>query len=164
MRNYTGDGILTAALAGIVLLATACGGSASGSPAAAGSTRHQKAVAYARCMRSHGVPSFPDPTSQGNFIVNGIDEFAPQTQRARSACQQLNPNGQATAAQQQQIVARELKFSKCMRSHGVPSYPDPSVQNGSVGTFLPSSIDTSTPQFQSAQQACQRQAGPGGGS
>jgi hypothetical protein len=43
----------------------------------------------------------------------------------------------------------------CMRAHGFPSYPDPDVQNGSlVREPLPTSIDTSSPQFQAAQQIC----------
>lgn len=30
-------------------------------------TNTQKALSYARCMRSHGVPSFPDPTTSGVY-------------------------------------------------------------------------------------------------
>jgi hypothetical protein len=59
-------GVLAGALAGTVLLIAACGG---GSPAAvAGSANYQKAVAYAQCMRTHGVPDYPDPNSQGVFM------------------------------------------------------------------------------------------------
>src|SRR5260370_34299274 len=50
------------------VLVTACGGGSSpGASATGGSTRAQAALAYARCMRSHGVPDFPDPDSNGNF-------------------------------------------------------------------------------------------------
>jgi len=48
-----------------VLLA-GCGGSPSssgGSPGAGGSTSSPSAVAYSACMRSHGIPNFPDPTA-----------------------------------------------------------------------------------------------------
>src|SRR2546430_2503851 len=51
-----------AAVAAAALVA-ACGGGSPAGAAAAGSTDYQKAVAYAQCMRSHGVPNFPDPDS-----------------------------------------------------------------------------------------------------
>jgi hypothetical protein len=55
-----------AAAAGIALLAAACTGGG-GSPAA-GSSAFQEALAYAKCMRSHGAPSWPDPNDQGQFF------------------------------------------------------------------------------------------------
>lgn len=61
---------LLAAVAETALLAAGCGSGGS-SPAAAGATACQKALSYTRCMRSHGVPGFPDPTSQGTFIPTG---------------------------------------------------------------------------------------------
>src|SRR5215472_17105671 len=56
-----------AAMALIGVLATACGGSSSPASATGGSTRVQAALAYARCMRAHGVPGFPDPDRNGDF-------------------------------------------------------------------------------------------------
>jgi hypothetical protein len=44
------------------------------------------AVAYAKCMRSHGVANFPDPGSDGSFNVGRIDPTAPQVQSADKAC------------------------------------------------------------------------------
>ena len=57
------------AMAAAALLAAACGGSpsstgAGGSPNAGGSANSTSAVAYASCMRSHGVPDYPDPRQQ----------------------------------------------------------------------------------------------------
>jgi hypothetical protein len=43
--------MLAAALAGIAVLATACGGGSA--PAVAGDTAYQKALAYSQCMRVH---------------------------------------------------------------------------------------------------------------
>src|SRR6266536_2168452 len=66
--------IATAVLA---LLAVACsGGSPSsagsgGSSSVGGSTNSQKALAYSRCMRSHGVPKFPDANSS-NELPSGL--------------------------------------------------------------------------------------------
>jgi hypothetical protein len=56
--------------AGLALLAAACGGGSQagsgGSPTAAGSSNSPSAVAYSACMRSHGVPNYPDPTNGGS--------------------------------------------------------------------------------------------------
>jgi hypothetical protein len=53
-------------MAAVALLTAACGGD---SPSAATGTvrRQQRALNYAKCMRAHGVPNFPDPNSQGIF-------------------------------------------------------------------------------------------------
>src|SRR5215472_4555615 len=59
-----------AAMALIALLATACAGGPSHDSATGGPTREQAALAYARCMRSHGVPGFPDPDSNGDFHLS----------------------------------------------------------------------------------------------
>jgi hypothetical protein len=157
-------GILAATAAGIALLAAACGG---GSPAAAGLTSYQKAVAYAQCMRSHGVPGFPDPDSKGNFIIKGpeIGGSPQQNASADKACRHLLPNGgQMTAAQQQKALSQALKFVACMRSHGLPDMPDPVVDRGGISIRVGGKgFGPNSPQFRSAQQAC-RQFGPGGGS
>ena len=61
------------AVAVFSLLAAGCGGGAAllGSRASPdfdpATTTTSGAVAYSACMRSHGVPNFPDPDSQGNF-------------------------------------------------------------------------------------------------
>ena len=48
----------------------------------------------AACMRGHGLPDFPDPTSQGGFdiVVNpgsDLDSGSPRCQAAQNACQSL---------------------------------------------------------------------------
>ena len=49
------------------------------------------ALAFARCMRSHGVTRFPDPTAQGGLTVamveaQGIDVRSPTVLRVVQAC------------------------------------------------------------------------------
>ena len=152
------------AMAGVALLAAACDGSSPSSTAAGGSTYYQKAVAYAQCMRSHGVPSYPDPDSQGQFPPiqegrNGVPQQAVQS--AQNACRHLQPGGGAGTAQQQQgKTTQALDFSRCMRAHGVPNFPDPYTINGGMGYNL-SEVDTHSPQYQSANRTCQSQSGRG---
>jgi hypothetical protein len=150
-------GVLAAAVAGIALLAAACGG---GSSAAAGSATRQQLLAYARCMRSHGVPDWPDPTSQGTFVATGIDAASNQVKQANFACQYLLPNDGLPAASgaQEQLLRQSLKYALCMRSHGILNFPDP-VRAGDEGVAFPiAGYDPGSPQVQSANKACN---GPG---
>lgn len=157
-------GILATAVAALALLVAACGGS-SGGPAAAGETAYQEALAYAQCMRSHGEPGWPDPTSNGGFIINGQkDGLASGSIMAAAdkACHHLLPNGgRMTRAQQEQALSALLKFAACMRSHGLTNFPDPTTRGG-VNISLSGGISPSSPQFKSAQRAC-RPMLPGGG-
>lgn len=152
-------GSLAAALAGVAMLAAACGGgSPAGSGPGNGQTPYQQALAYAQCMRAHGDPGFPDPNSQGLFS----HPAGPEYQSAGRACGHLLPSQPLTTAQKQQHVGQALKFSACMRSHGVPSFPDPIIAQGgtAVGFRPPRNIDQNSPQFQSAIRAC-REFEPG---
>ena len=168
-------------LLGIAMLASACGGSSSGSPgvasegsttsttsasAATGSSSSSSSSAaakFADCMRSHGVPNFPDPVngqiklqSKGGSGGNGIDPNSQQFKAAQQTCTKLVPNfGQApSAAQSQALQTQMLKHAQCMRSHGVPNYPDPTFSGGAVSMQL-KNIDPNSPQFKSASSACQ---------
>jgi len=159
-----------AAMALIGLLATACGGGSSpaasatgeSASAAGGSTRVQAALAYASCMRSHGVPDFPDPDSNGDFHV-GNNSVSSQETAANHVCNHLlNADPQLNAAQRQHTLGQLVKYAHCMRAHGVPNFPDPQTTNGGIGvpggfTFDTSHahLDQKSPQYQSAARACQ---------
>ena len=142
------------AAAGLSLL-VACSGSPSsagpgGTPTASGTPTagSPSAVAYSHCMRADGVPGFPDPAGNGAIPKTGAQALGVSSSRfqaAQSACQHLLPD--ATSFQQQtqqciqagdcpqalvqQMLTADRKFARCMRSHGVPSWPDPTL--GSEG-------------------------------
>ena len=147
--------IATAALA---LLAGACSGSpsstaAGGSPNAGDSASSPSAVSYSDCIRSHGVPTYPDP-SDGQLPKGDAQAFGVSSSvfsAARSACQHLLPPagsfqeqaslcmsvGDCPPAVVQQMMATDRKFAQCMRSHGVPNWPDPTIGlQGSPGFHL----------------------------
>lgn len=153
---------LAAAMAAALLLVAGCGGSS----AAAGPTAYEKAVSYTRCMRSHGVPDWPSPTSQGTFVPTGIDLGSAQAQSAHFACEHLLPNStsQLSAAQQQKAYSQALKFSACMRSHGILNFPDPTMLPSGGVSYSLTGLDPSSPQFQAANKTCEALQGkPGGG-
>jgi hypothetical protein len=122
-----------------------------------------EALQYAACMRSHGVPDFPDPTVQNGSVGfsitagDGVDQNSPQYQSARQACSSLRGGGTANSGSGN--LAKELKFAQCMRSHGVPDFPDPNKSGGFSGT---STVNPSSPTFQNAQSTCMQLSGLGG--
>jgi hypothetical protein len=91
-----------AAVAGLALLVAACGGGGSaatptgGSPSLSAITT--QALAYAKCMRSHGIVNFPDPAESSqniSFNLTGtrIDQNSAQFKAANKACQTFPPGG-----------------------------------------------------------------------
>jgi hypothetical protein len=172
-------GLLLVAVVGLSLLAAACGGGSSDAKVAqVGTTSSTKGsgsssasgsgnpTAYSACMRSHGIGNFPDPDSQGHIKITsgksangqktGVDVNSPQFERARKACDKLLPNGgRPTAAQQAKEQQAMLKFAQCMRSHGVPKFPDPKP-GGALSLGSKAGVDPNTPQFKAAQQTCQK--------
>jgi len=91
---------------------------------------------------------------------SGIDPSSPQFQAAQKTCQKLLPNGgKANPADQAKAQAQMLKFSACMRAHGVRNFPDPKFEGGgrsSLKIDSKSGIDPRSPVFQAAQKACQK--------
>jgi hypothetical protein len=148
--------------------------SSSPSPASGSPTSREDGIyKFSACMRSHGVPRFPDPTRSSGGGMNlsispgsGLDPKSPQFQAAQKACQKLLPNGgKPDAATQAKMQTQMLKFSACMRSHGLPNFPDPTFSNGgaqlALGGGKGGGLNPSSPVFQAAQKACQSIA-PGG--
>jgi hypothetical protein len=151
-----------ALIAAVVLAvsAAACNGSSSsggsgGAPGAEGSSNPASAVGYSHCMRSHGVPNFPDPDSSGQLPKGDAQRFgvsSSQLQSGRQACQNLLPkNSQAINANSiqqcmlagdcpralvQQVLTEERNFAGCMRSHGVPHWPDPTIDSQGRPVFV----------------------------
>ena len=136
-------GPFAVALVGLAFTAAACGGgghpnaavahvgkstSTTAAPtgqASASSPNYQRSVEYSQCMRKDGVPGFPGPNSQGDFLINGrngVDPNSPTFQAAQKSCKALAPKA-PTAAQSSSFLAQALKFSQCMRSNGVPNFP-----------------------------------------
>jgi hypothetical protein len=168
----------TSALVVVASLAlAACGSSAATSSTAA---KTDQMITFAKCMRTHGVPNFPDPGSNGNggiqiqatkragsgasMTVNGVSVSAPAFQSAMQSCRSDLPNGghppPLTPARKQAM----LQFSQCMRAHGLPNFPDPTFgSGGGVELRVPAQagVDPNSPGFKQAQAACAKYQ-PGG--
>jgi len=185
LRGGLASGLVTLAgtTTGLALLVAACSGSPpSGNTShAGGSSTSPSAVAYSACMRSHDVPNFPDPGSGGQVPKADPQQLgvsSSQLQAAEQACQRLLPTGGSLQQQTQQCVmfgdcpqtllrqllTVERRYAQCMRSHGVPHWPDPTV--GAKGRPVfdlssagidPQSVDSS--RFRSAAGKCRSLVG-----
>jgi hypothetical protein len=133
--------------------------SATANHSTTGRSTYQKSVQYAQCIRKNGVPNFPDPNANGDFLFksgpggNGVDPGSSQFQAAQKACKSLAPAA-PSPAQSNNAMAQALKFSACMRTNGVLNFPDPKESGGRVALTI-TGVNPNTPQFQKAMQACQ---------
>ncbi|MGP0053480.1 MAG: hypothetical protein ACLPZR_32210 [Solirubrobacteraceae bacterium] len=151
----------------------ACGSSSNNATKNA-SKGYSEALAFSKCMRAHGVSSFPDPRSSGGGIQlsvgpnSGVNPQAPAFQSAQTSCRHLLPGGgPSSGPPSPQALAQLRQVSECMRAHGISGFPDPtttppsspagySAVIGRNGVFLaiPNSIDTQSPAFEQASAAC----------
>ncbi len=169
---------------GLTVLAAACSGSPSSagsgrSPNAGRSANSPSAVAYSLCIRSHGVPDFPDPPSNGQVPKASPQQLgisSSQLQAAQTACQHLYPNSGGSGAVltkdslgqceesgdcPQELVQAAMTamrtYSRCVRAHGVPNWPDPTVDSEGRPGFnlvpIPGT-DWYSPQISTRMQEC----------
>jgi hypothetical protein len=148
----------------LALLAAACGGSPGShvaqlgtstaqSSAPAGGSTHEQALAYAHCIRSHGVPLWPDPESSGSFDKSKLTphQLGVGSSRigiAERACKSLLPTYSATPSSH--VLAQALRFSRCMRGHGATRFPDPESSGAIV---IPHAMESS-PAYLTALEFC----------
>lgn len=147
-----------AALLGVAVLAAGCGGSNNGdrTPASSSGLMAQF-LAVSRCMRSHGIADFPDPSASGGVGIvlphvgpgSDLNPDNPKYQAAHRACEAVGPVAHPTTTSAAKLAA-EVKVARCMRSHGMPSFPDPNGQ----GQFDRSQLDETSPAFKTASNAC----------
>lgn len=135
----------------------ACGSASK--PGAPGSSSYSQGVKYAGCVRSHGIPDFPDPDHGGGFptLPSTINQQSPAFQSAEQACAKLEPGASGpkpaiTGPQQVEMVAN----ARCIRKHGVPNFPDPTFGPGGQGVnvVLPGELNRNSPAVLSAAKAC----------
>lgn len=166
--------------AALALLATACSGgnsssNGSGTTSAGGSAGSRPAVAFSGCMRSHGVLNYPDPDRNGTLPKASPQQLGVSASRfnaAQRACQHLLPatGGSLTAASLQQCylaldcpqalvqhaVTAGRGFARCMRSHGVANWPDPSIDSEGRPLFNINVPRPTPPRVNTAINECER--------
>jgi hypothetical protein len=152
----------------VVLAACSSTNTTAGGDSSSTSSAYAKALAYAQCIRAHGIPDYPDPNSKGQFVAQNGSNLphvsSGVADAVARACQKLQPPSMpGPQGQQGGNTSQGLRFTACMRSHGEPNFPDPNP-NGSF--TLPPGMNAESPQFQNAAEHCQslRPMNPSGGS
>ncbi|MGZ8726203.1 MAG: hypothetical protein ACXWW1_07035 [Aeromicrobium sp.] len=148
-----------------MLVLGGCGTSSSSGSAGTNTDSQDAArVKFAQCLRENGVDIPDNPGQNGGGPPRNIDQGKLQT--AMKACQkyQRAAVGNISDSDRQEFQDAFVKFSSCMRQHGV-DLPSP----GSGGGGPPAGgnqINQNDPKTKAAREACQDklpQGGPGGG-
>ena len=156
------------AVGAMSLLAAGCG---SNSPSSSGSGGNptqaqvqrgqQDAVRFVQCMRSHGVPNLTDPRISPRGFKDSVSSAAAQSpafQSAYATCRHLLPQGgprSQSAARSPAQIAAMVAFARCMRSHGFPSFPDPTSSGDVTHEMLAQAgINLHQPAVVPAADAC----------
>lgn len=154
------DWLVVSVLALCAVGLVACGGGGgSGSGGSGGSAAREEAgLEFAECMRAHGV-EMEDPEPGATSIEVGGDRNDPTTVRAERACNgKLDKVAQETSPEEDEEFREGwLAFTQCVRGEGIdladPEFPGPGqVLLGIAG------IDTESPAFEAAMEACSDKA------
>jgi hypothetical protein len=124
---------------------------------------YTQGVNFAQCMRSNGVPGLRDPSVQeGPLSISRIDPSSPAFLATYKACQKYATSGRVgppapTAAQ----LRAAVEFSRCMRAHRFPRFPDPLATYGTGltlarGEYFPpiSTSELQSPAFRQGAKSC----------
>ncbi len=158
---------VTAAALGVA----ACGGS----DAARRQATSDPLLARSQCMRAHGIHNFPDPVKSsggegfpdtirqpdGTMSIEGITFSGPAFAAAEQACAGAGASQHGprlTEAQKESFIAQ----ARCIRKHGVPTFPDPQFGPAGFGVRVPLSPgqDPDSPAILRAEKACAQVGAP----
>jgi hypothetical protein len=110
------------------------GGSSQGgsSPASGAGQAMTVMRQLAHCIRSHGMPGWPDPvinplTSSPDWPPNAPRVPASILQACQSIANRLPPDVQDSQPPTPASMQALLRYARCMRSHGIPGWPDPNA-------------------------------------
>ena len=127
----------TAIAAGVALAGCSSGttpASPAGSAATSGTSAQQQTRAilaqFARCVRAHGYPNFPDPQvgADGSVNIEGGTQAKQAADVTQAACGPILSRLPASATRHPvtpAMLQTERQFAACMRQHGLPYWPDP---------------------------------------
>jgi hypothetical protein len=164
-RSTSGLPVAAAAVAVATVIAVAgsnalSSASSGGDP---GQAKMQDAARFADCVRSHGVPDFPDPSSPREFKLSmspdgGGKPRSPAFQAAQTACEHVLPSGgppKLSAAQRHTQLVAGQALARCMRARGIANFPDPTSDGQLTHEMLAAAgVDPRQPTVLRAADAC----------
>jgi hypothetical protein len=121
---------------------------------------------WAACMRSHGDPGQIDPTVDANKVIQitlgsgyngqGLRGESGACGTYLSAAQTALGGGTPPGSSSE---ATGLKFARCMRTNGVPDYPDPTGASQVAHATSGSDFNPNDPTFLAASTLCAKRTG-----
>jgi hypothetical protein len=154
------------AVVSLALAIAACGSSGKSSSTTGGSSNFQ--LALSECMRSHGVPNYPDPTKgpggegfsissspgSSSLTVDDITFSGPAFQSAEKTCKLFGGGSSPPPISESQKLAA-FHFAQCMRKHGVTNYLDPTFPaGGGISRTVVPGLNLQSPAVKQAAPAC----------
>jgi predicted small secreted protein len=129
----------------------ACSSSGAGG-SGGGASKEEASLEFAECMRAHGV-EMEDP-KPGHSIEVG-DPNDPTTKKALAACNgKLGAGQELTSEEDEELKEGALAFAQCMREEGI-DMGDPTFLGPGKFHLDIAGLDTNSPAFEAAQEACQ---------
>ena len=139
------------------------------------SNPNQLLIEWAACMRSHGDPNQADPTITASKAIDitwnaAIDGGVYGTnkgghgnsgpgQYCRTYLDTAQIELQGGQRRKLPSQAELVKFSECMRTNGLPDFPDP-TSNGSLSFDVGDpNLNPNSPTFQHASKVCAQKTG-----
>jgi hypothetical protein len=155
----------------MVIAACGAAGSTPTGTSGNGPNNTPELLSFVKCARSHGVPNLPDPGASpsdsgagsepvvsfmGITFPPGVTPQSPAFQTVMQSCKHLLPNRGTPPPISASERRKVLAAAQCMRTHGVPNFPDPvfpshggiGIREGGAG------INPQSPAFQKAAKAC----------
>ena len=119
---------------------------------------------FEACLADRGVDMEPVPFDAGGrprleLVMRGLDFSAPETAEALTACAEPLSAGalslDARPDLREGVVEALAAFSRCVRAHGAPGFPDPEAGfDGVGGPFAADDIPYSDPDLGRAVSVC----------
>ena len=129
-------------------------------------------ISMSKCMRANGVPSFPDPRegpsgggvgwpgggpvmiSSDVLLIMGQRIAGPVVASAAKTCKQYMAPGGAPPALTESQRQAAIADAECMRTHGLPNFPDPTFSGPHQRLNLGPGLNPQSPAVEQAAKAC----------
>ena len=155
--------VAAAAIAACGSSSPASTNSADSAPTPAQIQRFQNdAIKFTVCVRAHGIANFPDPPtandpSSGRTWKSAFGNQSPGFVAAAAACRHFMPRVGAqsqNSAPTRAHISAMLAFARCIRSHGLVNFPDPTSNGITHEMVVAAGINLHQPAVVQAADAC----------
>lgn len=146
------DWLVALTLALCAVGVAACGGSGSASAGGESASSEEAGLEFAQCMREHGVEVEDPKPGQQNFALGEGND--PKTKEALAACHGKLGSQELSSEEQEEFREGALALARCLRDEGI-DMGDPEFLGPGKFHLDISGIDTSSPAFEAAREACE---------